>query len=166
MPVRDMRFFAGMVFALNRKNRQHNGPHNEKKYSSHAYYTDISWSNTESITHVPIYNIVIKGLPIHGCSYNFHEDRIANSKNHLNYVLHILIKTLSWKKLYTNCFAIPDLRLARSRRGCCPAAYSQQQAGPCSCKFPFTSNIPERCSSAFESGMRSLKSRWVFTDPH
>src|SRR5690242_2490235 len=124
-------------------------------------------SNTELITHLPLYSNVTESMPAYGCSHNFHEDRIANSKNHPNYVIHIIIKKpYHGKKLYTNRFAILDLRLAASRQGCCPRCIYPKQAGPCSCLFPFTSNIPERCSSAFEPGMRSLKSRRVFTDPH
>lgn len=84
--------------------------------------------NTELITHLPLYSNVTESRQVHGCLYNFHEDRIANSKNHPNYVIHILIKKpYHGKKLYTNRFAIPDLRLANGRRGCCPAAYTQSK---------------------------------------
>jgi hypothetical protein len=66
-----------------------------KNSTSHTYYADIRSVNTELITKLHVYNNVIKGLRTHEGSYNFHDKRIANSENHLNYVLHIQLKTLS-----------------------------------------------------------------------
>jgi hypothetical protein len=65
-----------------------------------------------------VINNVINAHAGHECSYNFHDYRIANSKNHLNYVLHNKIKTLSMEKNYTLTtlpywtFAWPEARKA------------------------------------------------------
>jgi hypothetical protein len=72
-----------------------------KKSTSHTYYADIRSVNTEYIKQLHVYSNVIRSLRSHERSYNFHDKRIANSENHLNYVLHIPVKNLIMEKNYT-----------------------------------------------------------------